>query len=209
MPTSPYVHLQTFVDYLLETRPKSLLDVGLGNGKLGFVARDLLDVMLGERYRRQEWKTRIDGIEVFPDYLQGHQQLIYDNIFIGDAWTVLPGLDTYDMIVLGDVLEHFTKERAWAFLDICMNRVQQHLILNLPLGDAWDQPEIYSNPHEKHRSVWTWAELSPFVWKYKFFEIYPGTYSCLLIRKQDYVLFRYDQYTLASQNRSSNVAQGR
>ena len=194
MPTSPYIHIQTFVDYLLETRPSSLLDIGLGNGKLGFVARDLLDVMLGEHYRREDWQTRIDGVEVFPDYIQGHQPQIYDNIYVGDAWTLLPRLDTYDMIVLGDVLEHFDKQRAWAFLDICMNRTQSHLILNLPLGEAWEQPEIYNNPYEKHRSVWTWAELSPFVWKYKFFEIYPGTYSSMLIRKQDYAAFRYEQY---------------
>ncbi len=200
MPTSPYVHIQTFVDYLLETRPKSLLDVGLGNGKLGFVARDLLDVMLGERYRRDAWQTRIDGVEVFPDYIQGHQRLIYDHIYIGDAWRVLPGLEPYDMIVLGDVLEHFTKERAWEFLETCMALTQHHLILNLPLGDVWEQPEIYKNPYEKHRSVWNWNELSPFVWKYKFFDIYPGTYSCLLIRKEDYAAYKYEQFMQTSPN---------
>ena len=200
MPTSPYAHIQTFVEYLLETRPRSLLDVGLGNGKLGFVARDLLDVMLGERYRREEWQIRIDGVEVFPDYLQGHQQLIYDNIYIGDAWSVLPGLDTYDTIVLGDVLEHFTKPKAWDFLDTCMNRAQHHLILNLPLGPEWQQAAIYNNPYEKHLSFWTWEELAPFVWKYKFFDIHPGTYSSMLVRKEDYAAFRYEQYMQISRS---------
>lgn len=194
MPTSPYIHLQTYVDYLLETRPKSLLDVGLGNGKLGYIARDLLDVMLGECYRREEWKTRIDGIEVFPDYIQGHQREIYDAIYIGDAMEILSGLKPYDMIVVGDVLEHFHKDKAWNFLDLCMSLAEKHMILNIPLGTEWTQPEIYNNPYEKHRSFWTWEDLSPFVWKYRFFEIYPGTYSSMLIRKEDYLLFRYGQY---------------
>ncbi|MEJ2039574.1 MAG: hypothetical protein P8X55_11660 [Desulfosarcinaceae bacterium] len=194
MPTSPYIHIQTFVDYLLETQPKSLLDVGLGNGKMGFVARDLLDVMIGERFRKEEWQVRIDGIEVFPDYIQAHQREIYDKIYIGDAMEILPGLDPYEMIVVGDVLEHFTKDRAWSFLDLCMSCLQHYLILNIPLGDVWEQPEIYNNPFERHRSIWNWEDLSPFVWKYKFFEIYPGTYATLLIRKKDYAAFRYEQY---------------
>ena len=46
MPTSPYVHIETYVHFLSQTRPNSLLDVGLGNGKMGFIARDLLDTMI-------------------------------------------------------------------------------------------------------------------------------------------------------------------
>jgi len=194
LPTSPYVHIQIVVDYLLETRPQSVLDIGLGNGKMGFVARDLLDVMLGERYRREQWQVRIDGIEIFADYVQQHQRDIYDHIYIGDAFEIVPQLDIYDMIILGDVLEHFEKPKAWQFLDRCMSRTNHHLILNIPLGAEWEQPEIYQNPHERHRSVWTWEELTPFVWKYKLFDIYPGTYATLLIRKEDYAAFRYTQY---------------
>jgi hypothetical protein len=190
MPTSPYAHIQTFVDYLLETRPTSILDIGLGNGKLGFVARDLLDVMLGERYRREQWQVRIDGIEVFPDYIQNHQRDIYDHIHIGDAFETIAQLGNYEMIFVGDVLEHFEKPKAWEFLDRCITHTDKHLILNLPLGPEWEQPAIYENPFEQHRSVWSWPELEPFTWKYKFFDIFPGRYSCLLIRKDDYIDYK-------------------
>jgi hypothetical protein len=193
MPTSPYAHIQTFVDYLLETRPTSILDIGLGNGKLGFVARDLLDVMLGERYRREQWQVRIDGIEVFPDYIQNHQRDIYDHIYIGDAFETIAQLGNYEMIFVGDVLEHFEKPKAWEFLDRCITHTEKHLILNLPLGPEWEQPAIYENPFEQHRSVWSWPELEPFTWKYKFFDIFPGRYSCLLIRKDDYIDYKITQ----------------
>jgi hypothetical protein len=45
MPTSPYGHIEAFAAFLAKSRPSSILDIGLGNGKLGFVARDLLDVI--------------------------------------------------------------------------------------------------------------------------------------------------------------------
>ncbi|MFZ1987130.1 MAG: hypothetical protein WAU91_22160 [Desulfatitalea sp.] len=196
MPTSPYVHIQTFVNYLIETRPTSILDIGLGNGKLGFVARDLLDVMLGERYRREQWQVRIDGIEVFPDYVQNHQRDIYDHIYIGDAFETIAQLGNYEMIIIGDVLEHFEKPKAWEFLDRCIAHTDGHLILNLPLGSEWEQPAIYDNPFEQHRSVWSWSDLEPFTWQYKFFDIFPGKYSCLLIRKDDYIAYKIGQLHL-------------
>jgi SAM-dependent methyltransferase len=194
MPTSPYVHIQTFVNYLLETNPTSILDIGLGNGKLGFVARDLLDVMIGERYRKEDRRIRIDGIEIFGDYIQNLQREIYDHIFIGDAYDLLPTLGDYDMIFIGDVLEHFEKPKAWRFLDRCMEKTKAHVIINIPLGEAWEQPEIYGNPYEKHRSIWMWPDLQPFVWQYKFFDIHPDTYATLLIRKEDYLAYKYDRF---------------
>ena len=129
MPTSPYSHLSTVVEYLLAARPSSILDIGLGNGKLGFIARDLLDVMFGERYRKEDWRIQIDGIEVFANYIQDHQKAIYDEIYIGDAFDVIDTLGTYDMIVLGDVLEHFEKPKARRLLDKCAAHANDHLII--------------------------------------------------------------------------------
>ena len=79
MPTSPFSHIVSMIRFLTRMLPSSILDIGVGNGKLGFIARDLLDVMLGERFRKEDWKVRIDGIEVFPRYIQEHQRAVYDN----------------------------------------------------------------------------------------------------------------------------------
>lgn len=121
MPTSPYAHLYSLVVYLDSLRPKSILDVGLGNGKLGFIARDLLDVMLGKRYHKSEWQLKIDGIEVFRDYIQDHQRAIYNEIYIGDASEIIDQLGQYDVIIMGDVLEHFDKQKGMAFMDKCFS----------------------------------------------------------------------------------------
>ena len=188
MPTSPYSHLVHYVDFLLDIKPESLLDIGLGNGKLGFVARDLLDVMFGERYRRSEWQLKLDGIEVFSEYIQDHQKSIYNDIFIGDAFHVIDGLGAYDLVVMGDVLEHFPKEKGLAMLDKCFAHATKAVILFVPLGGGWEQPAIYGNTYERHLSVW---EQNEFESVSKFFYIFEyknvGCYGAFLIEKQAYL----------------------
>ena len=176
MPTSPYAHLYPIVEFLNATRPASVLDIGLGNGKIGFIARDLLDVMLGERgkFKKEDWKTKIDGIEIFPDYIQDHQKAIYDEIYIGNAFDVIDTLPNYDIIVLGDVLEHFEKNQAYQFLDKCIAHSNKHLIVCIPLGEKWTQEATYGNPYERHLSFWSFEEFSPFICKNTIFRYAPG-----------------------------------
>jgi hypothetical protein len=192
MPTSPYAHLFPIIKFLHAARPTSLLDVGLGNGKIGFIARDFLDVMLGEpgKFKKEDWTTKIDGIEVFPDYIQDHQKAIYDEIYIGNAFDVIDTLGNYDMIVLGDVLEHFEKNRAHQFLDKCIAHSNKHLIVCIPLGEKWTQEAIYGNSYERHLSFWRFEEFEPFVSAYEIFHYRPGPYGAFLIGKEDYIDYK-------------------
>jgi 2-polyprenyl-3-methyl-5-hydroxy-6-metoxy-1,4-benzoquinol methylase len=191
MPTSTYSHIPSVVQYLIATRPNSILDVGLGNGKMGFIARDLLDVMLGERFKKADWKIKIDGLEVFPEYVQAHQKAIYDDIFIGDAFDTIDKTGKYDMIIVGDVLEHFEKQRAWLFLDKCAAHCNAYIMLNIPIGEGWIQGDIYGNIHETHLSFWKFEEFEPFTTEKALYE-FPGIghYGALLIKKDDYINFR-------------------
>lgn len=188
MPTSPYSHLTLYVDFLIDVRPESILDIGIGNGKMGFVARDLLDVMYGERYKRREWQLKLDGIEVFEDYIQEHQKAIYNDIIIGDAFEVIDSLRTYDLVVLGDVLEHFPKGKGWEMLDKCFSHTGKALALFVPLGDGWHQGAIYGNDYERHLSCWYQHEFEA---TSKFFHICEyrdlGYYGAFLIYKQAYI----------------------
>jgi hypothetical protein len=194
MPTSTYCQIQTVVRFLQTLRPTSILDVGVGNGKMGFIARDYLDVMLGQNHRKKDWKIRLDGIEIFPDYVQVHQRFIYDHIFIGDAFEVIDGLGAYDLVILGDVLEHLEKDRAWGLLDKCTDHAGKAVILSIPLGEKWQQPALYGNPHEEHRSFWNRKELESFALEKELFE-FPeiGLYGCYLIDKKDYHQYRIRQ----------------
>jgi hypothetical protein len=166
--------------------------VGLGNGKIGFLARDLLDVMLGERYRKKDWKVRIDGIEIFEDYIQEHQRAIYDKIYIGDAIEVMNNLGIYDLVLLCDVVEHFEELEARELVNKCFDHCRSHVIVGIPLGDNWKQPAIYGNPHEEHRSFWTANEFEPMAESKAYFT-FPtlGAYGCFLIKKEDYLYHQW------------------
>lgn len=191
MPTSTFSHIPTFCLFLDKTKPGSFLDIGLGNGKMGFIARDWLDVMHGGGYRKEDWKVRIDGIEIFPDYVQDHQKAIYDNIYIGDALKVIDNLVNYDLVYLGDVLEHFTKERAWQMLDKCAEHSNKYIIIAIPLGEKWTQPEIYGNPYEEHKSFWKFEEFEPFVSEKEFLTFHNvGLYGIFLIKREDFLHYR-------------------
>jgi len=191
MPTSTYSGLEALMGYFLKTRPKSLLDVGVGFGKVGFLARESLDVMLNESYRPEDWKVKIDGIEAFPDYIQEHHKALYDDIHIGDMCDVIDSLGSYDMIVFGDSLEHIEKDKAWELLDKSADRCNQFIILCIPLGPGWVQDDIYDNEFERHRSFWEKEEIAPFACEANYCH-FPGLgdYGRFLINKDDYNHYR-------------------
>ena len=190
MPTSTYSQIPALVNYLHILRPTSILDIGLGNGKMGFIARDLLDVMLGQRYHRRDWQVRIDGIEVFEDYVQDHQRAIYDDIHIGDAFEVIDRLGHYQLVIIGDVLEHFDRDRATAFLDKAAAHADA-MILSIPLGPKWTQDDIYGNDFERHRSFWSPEDFTPMATHTQLIE-FPGLgpYGSFLIHSNS---FRHHQ----------------
>jgi hypothetical protein len=191
MPTSTYAHINTVVTYLQAVRPASILDIGLGNGKMGYIARDLLDVMLGERYARKDWQVRIDGIEAYEPYIQAHQRAIYDSIYVGDAFDVIDTLGTYDMIIIGDVLEHFDRPRAERFLDKAAAHTSKAILLSIPLGEKWTQDDIYGNDYERHRSFWKVEEFSVLASESQGFVFEGlGLYGSFLIKPEQYYAVR-------------------
>jgi SAM-dependent methyltransferase len=192
MPTSPYAHLYSLVTYLDAVRPTSILDVGLGNGKLGFIARDYLDVMIGERYKKKQWQLQLDGIEVYGDYIQDHQRAIYNDIFVGDAFDVIDGLNQYDMILMGDVLEHFDKPRGLEFMDKCFAHAQKAIALFIPLGDGWSQGAIYGNPYETHLSAWQIDDFLPACRHHQLIEYEAGQHGSFLMDKERYIDHRIE-----------------
>jgi len=175
--------------YLRYLKPASVLDVGVGNGKMGFLVRDYLEIMTGQTYRREAWRVRLDGIEAFENYIQEHQKALYDRIVIGDAFELIDALEPYDLVILGDVLEHFEKEKAWAFLDKCASRAK-HIVLNIPLGEGWAQDDAYGNVFETHRSLWRCEEIEPFACARESYALAPGEYGSFLIDAKDYAAYR-------------------
>jgi len=141
------------MELILFTKPQSVLDIGIGFGKYGFLCREYLELWDG-RNQYNDWQRRIDGIEVFPNYITPLQKIIYNNIFIGNSLEVLPEIDfIYDLIILVDVIEHFDIDEGKQLLYEC-SRKSKAIIIATPII-ASPQGDAFGNPYERHKSQWT------------------------------------------------------
>ena len=158
MPSSHPTQLNEIVDLIILTDPQKLLDIGVGFGKYGFLSREYLEMWnSGNDYLC--WTRQIDGIEAFEAYLTPLHDLIYNRIFHGDALNVLPTLEEhYDLILMIDVLEHFTFEDGLKVLEQC-RKCGKNSIISVPKLMS-QQGEVYGNPYETHKYNWTQKDFS-------------------------------------------------
>lgn len=157
MPTSRVESISTVVRAIQDLAPTSVLDVGFGFGKYGFLCREYLEVS-GERVAYGKRALRVDGIEVWEEYVTPLQRQIYDNVFIGVASEVLGQLDArYDLILAVDVLEHMPREQGQEFLGLC-GRAAAYALVSLP-ASFHSQHAVHGNPHMEHICHWTRADL--------------------------------------------------
>jgi hypothetical protein len=124
------------VDYFHKFHPSvetSILDIGAGGGK----------------YKRllSEYKN-MDAVEVWQPYV-GRLKLreLYRNVFVTDIGDF--GFDFYDVIILGDVLEHIKTEKAIGLMKRLMQKCHDLVVILPFLNESPDALE--GNPHEIHQ----------------------------------------------------------
>jgi len=184
------------------------LDVGIGFGRWGILAREFLEVWNGKVFKK-DWQIQIDGIEIFSDNIKDYHDYFYSNIFNEDAFDNVKNTNEfYDLIIIGDVLEHFEKVKANDFLQLCLSK-SRFTLLNLPIGRDWQQEEVYGNPFEKHKSFWQINEINnEQCITYKVFRDIIGRKFSVFILSKSYptgfsfkkfkqkLIFQFDNYTV-------------
>jgi hypothetical protein len=98
MPCSGYVPISTAIEHVVRLNPSTVMDVGHGYGKWGFLIREALDFTYG-RFDSASWAVRIDGIDAFP-ITSPLLDWVYDSTRVANVMDDIP-VD-YDLIVLGD-----------------------------------------------------------------------------------------------------------
>lgn len=106
MPSSDYISIPKVLQVVERLHPRSILDIGVGNGRYGFLFREVLDWNYG-RLAPQYWSVQIDGVEVDASYINHVHHYVYDHINVGDWLQLATGDAHYDLCFLGDVLEHW------------------------------------------------------------------------------------------------------
>src|SRR6266540_4340244 len=158
MPSSRPNTIPTVIHLVRQLKPKSILDVGIGFGKWGHLFREYTDINESEhdpaRYQRRHWRVRIDGIEGHQAYLTPMHRYLYNRIHLGDAARLIRKLPRYDLIFLGDIIEHFDKAAGLALLGDALTKARQAVIVSTPKFET-EQEDLCGNELERHRSLWT------------------------------------------------------
>jgi len=140
-----------------ELEAKSVLDIGIGFGKYGFLTREYN----GGFYLPEDEKKLlvVDGIEIYEPYVQPIHRLIYDNIYMGNVSEVIKTLGVYDLILCIDMLEHMTLADGFLLLE----DIKQHSKKALIAIPRYPSPQeaLFGNEHEKHITRWYPKHLYP------------------------------------------------
>ncbi len=137
--------------------PASILDLGVGFGKYGVLAREYLDVGQS-RVARDDWRVRLVGVEGFAPYRSALHDAVYDEFRVEDFTNGYERYRGFDLVLMIDSLEHVERPRA-RFLLLSLLEHNGHVIVSCPDGDL-PQGAVHGNEFECHRSVWSEADFA-------------------------------------------------
>lgn len=178
MPSSDHNTIGPIMDIIRAAKPKVVLDIGVGCGKFGMLIREYLDGHWEGRafHKKETWKTVLIGMEIWGDYITPLHEYLYNEIVVADAYTYLKEhnhLGLFDLILMGDVIEHFTREEGKELIGIIRDkwmREGSHLVIATPNFETQINNEslaVFGNKHEVHRSRWRMDDFRHLGMSYK------------------------------------------
>lgn len=124
--------------------------------------RDYFDAKTNFRFQPHEWKLNIIGVDAYTGYLSHIQRDIYTKIVIGDIIEVLPKLGKFEVALLSDIIEHFSKEKGIFLLRQLFKHVED-IVISTPLGFLPKTGRsVQINPLERRVSGWNMEDFSEF-----------------------------------------------
>lgn len=126
-------------------RFRSVLDVGPGWGTYAKLLKRKGEI----------W----EAVEVYEPYIEQYKlRTLYDRVFVGNILTFEPD-KRYDLVILGDVLEHVSDEDGVKLLKKVLSYTN-YCLVSLPLdaethADQDNEHERWHNIHEKHLAHWS------------------------------------------------------
>jgi hypothetical protein len=132
----------------------TILDAGAGSGTY----KKLFDRLVSEG-RIQNKNIRWIAAEPFQNYIESfHLRDLYDEVLPYKLQDVLNHSPPFDLIILGDVLEHLPLEEALSFLRQLKSKFDPLVFLSIPIL-YYPQDEAEGNILEKHLHHWHFNEV--------------------------------------------------
>lgn len=133
---------------------KSMLDVGCGKGKWGFLAR------VNAQFLVKNAPKEIVGCDIFLPYLRECNNLakVYDRLVLCDARFLPFRRKVFDIVLLAEVLEHLSKEDGEKALIESERVAEKRIIVTTPQYPL-SQTVLNGNVYQTHISRYTAKEL--------------------------------------------------
>lgn len=137
MPFSSNTFDGVLADHIFRLSPNSVLDIGSGAGKNGKIVKKINS------------KIILEGIEPTQKYIEDFNlNSFYDKIYQKDIQTFCKedSKNRYDVVIIGDVLEHFFRSEAIDYLDYFLYRSKWVIAV-------WPTNLFQDDAHENHYEI--------------------------------------------------------
>jgi len=147
----------TIIHLVQKLKPRSILDIGKGFGKYGFLIHEYAGIdntkkLEPSKSLKELSKIKIDAVEVDADLMLPHLGQIYNEIYFEDILTLYPNLPTYDLVLMIDIIEHINKEAA---LQLLQNFLSKGSKIIVATPKHFFEQDLYQSKFEHHVSHWT------------------------------------------------------
>lgn len=129
--------------------PKSIFDIGMGNG--GY----------GKRFKDIDPTIHMTGLEIFASYIRddwGYSKL-YDKVYIGDMRTFDYSKVNAELVIAGDVIEHVVKDEGIKVIEQLVRHYEWVLVAVPIVYFPQGADNEYGNIHEEHKHHWGIKEM--------------------------------------------------
>ena len=152
MPTSNPFAISSIITEVMKYKPiETVLDVGIGFGKWGFLCREYLEIW----DHKEKGDVVINGIEAYSPYLTPIHEYVYDHIYREDVSQMnLSKIGKHDIVLWVDVIEHMPKEVGMKVLKGLYAITNKALLVNTPSKWHGGHGSNESGDYEMHVSYW-------------------------------------------------------
>jgi hypothetical protein len=134
--TSDYATKPIIGKWIRQVYPKTVLDVGPGQASFFYLMRGVMD-----------FSVHLTAVEVWEPYISLYNLNEKYQVVINDDVRNLEHFN-YDLVILGDVIEHMSEEDALKLWDK-ISKEAKYAIIALPIIH-YPQGEMGGNPYEVH-----------------------------------------------------------
>ncbi len=162
MPTSVTYHIPYVTDFMIQLRANSMLDIGTGLGKWGFLQRDLVGARM-KQTKEGTMTMQVTGVEAH-DYPRTVPWLpkIYNTLIESDIALCIDDLDQHELVMCMDCFEHIPKQVGLALLPKLINLATKGFILSLPTEHHFVRNNrlMDYNKYDKHQAHYSNKEIA-------------------------------------------------